>query len=50
MRVLSKCVFAIDRKAGKMTLSELAPGVTIDEVREKTGAAFDIAESLGTME
>lgn len=44
------CVFAIDRKAGKMTLTELAPGVTIDEIRARTGAPFEIAESLRTME
>ncbi|KAF8326861.1 succinyl-CoA:3-ketoacid-coenzyme A transferase subunit B [Cantharellus anzutake] len=44
------CVFDIDRKAGKMTLSELAPGVTIDEVRAKTGAPFETGADLKTME
>ena len=34
---------------GGMTLTELAPGVTVDEVRSKTGAAFAVAENLGTM-
>ena len=29
-------VFTIDKKAGGMTLTELAPGVTIDEVTKKT--------------
>ncbi|WP_419898472.1 CoA transferase subunit B [Roseomonas sp. USHLN139] len=33
-------VFSIDRKAGGMALVELAPGVSLDEVREKTEAAF----------
>ncbi|MGO4409648.1 MULTISPECIES: 3-oxoacid CoA-transferase subunit B [unclassified Brevundimonas] len=35
------CVFAVDKKKGGLTLLELAPGVTLDEVRQKTGAAFD---------
>jgi 3-oxoacid CoA-transferase subunit B/3-oxoadipate CoA-transferase beta subunit len=33
-------VFDIDRKRGGVTLSELAPGVTIDEVRAKTETDF----------
>jgi 3-oxoacid CoA-transferase len=41
-----QCVFDIDRKAGKMTLTELAPGITLEEVKEKTGATFDIAENF----
>jgi 3-oxoacid CoA-transferase subunit B len=40
-------VFSID-KAGKggMTLIELAPGVTQDEVRSKTEAAYSVASGL----
>ncbi|MNI02212.1 putative succinyl-CoA:3-ketoacid coenzyme A transferase subunit B [compost metagenome] len=34
-------VFAVDKKKGGLTLLELAPGVTLEEVRQKTGAAFD---------
>ena len=37
------CVFDIDRKAGGLTLVELAPGVTLEEVRAKTEADFEIA-------
>lgn len=37
-------VFAVDKKKGGLTLLELAPGVTLDQVREKTGAAFDEGE------
>jgi len=36
-------VFDIDRKKGGATLTELAPGVTVDEVRAKTEAAFAVA-------
>jgi 3-oxoacid CoA-transferase subunit B len=35
------CVFEVDRKGGGMVLKELAPGVTLDEVKAKTDAAFD---------
>ncbi|CAE6446100.1 unnamed protein product [Rhizoctonia solani] len=40
------CVFDIDRKQGKMTLTELQPGVTLAEVREKTDADYDIAPGV----
>ena len=43
------CVFDVDRKNKKMTLVELAPGVTEAEVREKTGAKFDVAKDLKLM-
>jgi 3-oxoacid CoA-transferase subunit B len=33
-------VFTIDRKGGGMTLIELAPGVTLDEITRKTQASF----------
>jgi 3-oxoacid CoA-transferase subunit B len=33
-------VFEIDRKGGGVTLTELAPGITVDEVRAKTEAEF----------
>ncbi len=34
------CVMACDKRAGGLTLLELAPGVALDEVRAKTAAAF----------
>jgi 3-oxoacid CoA-transferase subunit B len=40
MIVSDLAVFAIDRKAGGLTLVELAPGVTLEEVTDKTGAPF----------
>jgi 3-oxoacid CoA-transferase subunit B len=37
------CVFDVDRKAGGLTLIELAPGATLDEVEAKTEARFKLA-------
>ncbi len=45
--VTELAVFAIDKQGeGGVTLLELAPGVTLEEVRAKTEAAFAVAESL----
>jgi 3-oxoacid CoA-transferase len=44
------CVFEVDRKAGGLTLTELAPGVEVEEVRAKTDAPFAVAGQLKTME
>ncbi len=38
-------VFDIDRKGGGVTLTELAPGITVDEVRAKSEAEFALAMS-----
>ncbi|MCO5090046.1 3-oxoacid CoA-transferase subunit B [Bosea sp. (in: a-proteobacteria)] len=41
------CVMSCDKeKGGGLTLIELAPGVTLDEVKAKTAAAFTVAPSL----
>ena len=40
----------MDRDKGKLTLTELAPGVEVEEVKQKTGAKFDVAENLKQME
>ncbi len=37
-------VFDIDRKAGGVTLIELAPGVTVDEIKAKTEAPFRVGQ------
>ncbi|KAI0748320.1 3-oxoacid CoA-transferase [Daedaleopsis nitida] len=42
-------VFDVDRHAGELTLSEVAGGVTVEEVRAKTGADFKVSSRLGTM-
>lgn len=34
------CVFSCDKAKGGLTLVELAPDVTLEEVKKKTGAAF----------
>lgn len=43
-------MFDVDRLAGELTLIELAPGVTEEEVRAKTGATYHISKDLKTME
>ena len=42
MVITDLCVFDLDRKGGGLTLRELAPGVTLDEVKAKTEAAFKV--------
>jgi 3-oxoacid CoA-transferase subunit B len=47
MVITDLAVFTIDNKGGGgMTLTELAPGVTADEVKEKTEASFKVANTL----
>ncbi|AAK24377.1 CoA transferase subunit B [Caulobacter vibrioides] len=41
MVITDLCVFDLDRKGGGLTLIELAPEVTLDEVKAKTAADFD---------
>ncbi|KAJ0165894.1 Succinyl-CoA:3-ketoacid coenzyme A transferase 1, mitochondrial [Colletotrichum tanaceti] len=44
------CVFQVDRKNGGLTLTEIAPGVDVEEVRAKTDAEFKVARDLKQME
>ncbi|RAL04407.1 3-oxoacid CoA-transferase [Aspergillus ibericus CBS 121593] len=44
------CVFQVDRAKGKLLLTELAPGVEVEEVQSKTGAKFTVADHLELME
>ena len=39
-------VFAIDKKGGGMTLLELAPEVTLDEIKAKTQAGYTVAPGM----
>ena len=50
MIVTDLAVFTIDRKAGKMTLIELAPGVTLEEIKAKTAATVTVSPELKQME
>ena len=38
-------VFTIDRKGGGMTLIELAPDVTLDDIKAKTEASYKVANT-----
>jgi len=40
------CVFEVNRKEGGLTLLELAEGVTLDEVKTKTGCDFKVAAGI----
>lgn len=44
------CVFEVDRQAGTLTLTEVAPGVDVVEIKSKTDAKFTVAEDLKQME
>ena len=44
------CVFEVNRENGGLTLTELADGVSVEDVKAKTGASFVVAEKVGSME
>jgi 3-oxoacid CoA-transferase len=44
------CVFEVDRVKGGLTLTELAEGVSVEDVRGKTGTKFAVAENVKPME
>ncbi len=47
MIITDLCVMTCDKaNGGGLTLIELAPGVTLDEVKTKTGAPFTVAPAL----
>jgi 3-oxoacid CoA-transferase len=48
MANVSQCVFDVDFTEG-LKLIELADGVTVDEVRAKTGAPFNVADEIKPM-
>ncbi len=47
---MEQCVFEVDRTRGTLTLTETAPGVTVEEIMEKTDATFSVADDIKTME
>jgi 3-oxoacid CoA-transferase len=42
-------VFDVDREAGELELIELAEGVSLEEVKAKTGCEFKVSKELGKM-
>jgi len=46
MIITDLCVFDVDRRQGNLALKELAPGVTLEDVRAKTEAAFNVANAI----
>jgi 3-oxoacid CoA-transferase subunit B len=44
------CVFDVDRERRELELMELAPGVTVEEVRAKTAAAFRASPGVKPMD
>jgi 3-oxoacid CoA-transferase subunit B len=44
------CVFDVDREARQLVLVEIAPDVTVEEVRAKTQASFRVSRELRPMD
>ena len=44
--VTGRCIFAFDRESGRFRLQSVHPGHSVAEVREQTGFAFDLPESV----
>ncbi|KIW32025.1 uncharacterized protein PV07_03604 [Cladophialophora immunda] len=44
------CVFQVDRVKGTLTLTELAPGVSVEDIKAKTDAKFAVADEVKSME
>jgi 3-oxoacid CoA-transferase len=44
------CVFEVNRKRGTLTLTETAPGVSVEDIRKKTDAEFEVAPDVKEME
>ncbi len=48
MIVTDLAVFKVDRVAGELTLTDIAEGLTLDELRAKTACDFRVADVLAT--
>lgn len=48
--ITNLCVFECDKHRGGLTLVELAPQVSLDEVRLKTGTPFAVAPTIAEIE
>jgi len=45
-----QCVFQMDITKGELALTELAPGVIVDEIKVKTDAKSKVADNVQPME
>ncbi|KAF2183716.1 3-oxoacid CoA-transferase [Zopfia rhizophila CBS 207.26] len=48
--ITDMCVFEVDREKGELWLTEVAPGVSSEDVKAKTGAKFSVTDRLQSME
>lgn len=48
--ITDMCVFQVDLERGEMYLTELAPDITVEDVKAKTEASFRVAKDLQRME
>lgn len=46
--VTDMAVFQVDRAAGELLLTDIAEGVTLEELRAKTACEFNVSSSLAT--
>ena len=49
MLITDLCVMVFDHRADRFVLTELAPDVSIDELRQRSGADFAVAETVATI-
>ena len=49
MIITELCVLEFDEARSRFVLTEVAPGVTVDEVKQKTAAVIDVASDVRTI-
>jgi 3-oxoacid CoA-transferase subunit B len=49
MLITDLCVMQLNPSSQRFTLTELAPGVSVDEIQSKTTAAIEVATQLATV-
>ncbi len=49
MLITDLAVFEFNESRQKFVLKEVAPGVTVDDVRQRTEAGFDVADKVETI-
>jgi len=48
MVITDMAVFKFDKKTRAMTLEEIAPGFTVDDIKKNTGCQFKVSANLKT--